>query len=165
LSGVKGIASSGAEVPEANFSYEICFKCHGDKNFVGIAKIARQHPQLNTRLEFDVTSASYHPVEAIGKNTVVPSLISPLTVNSILYCTDCHNSDDSPQVGGSGLDGPHGISSTQGNEINNSHLINFDINIVFPNQLGALMFEDLGTLTGACPLTCHGKEHDNEVYP
>jgi hypothetical protein len=67
-------------------------------------------------------------------------------------CSACHD--------------PHGISSTQGNEINNSHLINFDINIVFPNPDGALTFEDLGTLTGRCFLTCHGKEHDDdEAYP
>jgi len=38
----------------------------------------------------------------------VPSLISPWTVNSVMYCTDCHNSDSGPKAGGSGPNGPHG---------------------------------------------------------
>lgn len=59
---------------------------------------------------------------------------------------------------------PHGISLTQGNEINNSHLINFDTTVVFPNANGELRFEDNGTLTGACWLSCHGSDHDNKSY-
>jgi predicted CXXCH cytochrome family protein len=59
---------------------------------------------------------------------------------------------------------PHGISATQGNSINNSHLINFDITVVQPDSKGRLMFEDLGTYTGRCYLTCHGKEHKPKEY-
>ena len=36
------------------------------------------------------------------------SLISPLTTSSLISCTDCHNSDQSPAAGGSGANGPHG---------------------------------------------------------
>jgi len=51
---------------------------------------------------------------------------------------------------------PHGISGTQGNSTNNSHLINFDISIVQPDpNTGMLKFEDLGSNSGKCYLSCH----------
>lgn len=59
---------------------------------------------------------------------------------------------------------PHGISNTQGNTTNNSHLINFDTSIVFPNQNGQLRFVDQGEQTGSCDLLCHGENHDNFDY-
>jgi predicted CXXCH cytochrome family protein len=60
---------------------------------------------------------------------------------------------------------PHGISSTQGNDINNSNLINFDLTIVSPEaNSGLLEFEDRGVFQGSCTLACHGKEHENEIY-
>ena len=60
---------------------------------------------------------------------------------------------------------PHGISSTQGNSFNNSHLINFDITVVRPDGQGRLQFEDLGRFAGQCFLTCHGEVHSPERYP
>ena len=60
---------------------------------------------------------------------------------------------------------PHGISSTQGNPFNNSHLINFDLRVVRPDAQGRREFEDLGRLSGQCFLNCHGKEHSPEGYP
>ncbi len=64
-------------------------------------------------------------------------------------CSTCHDA--------------HGISSTQGTPTNNAHLINFDITIVHDSQ-GGLRFEDLGTFSGRCFLTCHGAEHNPEEY-
>ncbi|MBW2541015.1 MAG: hypothetical protein JRF15_02910 [Deltaproteobacteria bacterium] len=60
---------------------------------------------------------------------------------------------------------PHGISATQGNATNNSHLINFDISIVDrdPNT-GMLMFEDMGSNHGQCYLSCHGTVHSPAEY-
>lgn len=65
-------------------------------------------------------------------------------------CSACHD--------------PHGISNTQGNPINNSHLINFDLNIVSPNNQGRLQFEDLGRFAGQCYLKCHNEDHDPKKY-
>ena len=53
---------------------------------------------------------------------------------------------------------PHGISSSQGNSTNNSHLINFDLNIVTAGS-GSIRFVDTGTFSGYCMLRCHGKGH------
>lgn len=228
--GVSGISSTGLQVDEANFAYEICFKCHADNNVLSFVDVNRQISQINTRMEFDVTNPSFHPVQGPGQNNNVPSLInSPLNESSQIYCTDCHSNDDGPAAGGLGAAGPHGsmnehllernyttldntpesdfeyalcykchdrdsirgddsfaehdkhirgedtpcsachdphgISSAQGNFINNSHLINFDLNIVSPNGSGLLNFEDLGTEQGRCFLNCHGEDHDPKEYP
>ena len=226
--GVRGISASGLDKAESNFQYEICFKCHADNNVKTFVPITRLNAQINTRLEFDLANPSYHPVEGVGNNPNVPSLIPPLSETSVIYCTDCHSSDMSAASGGPGPDGPHGsiysplleqnyttldnteestfeyalcykchdrdsirsddsfgehdkhvrgddapcsachdphgVSATQGNSINNSHLINFDLNIVSPNSSGLLMFEDLDTFRGQCYLSCHGKDHDPGSY-
>lgn len=65
-------------------------------------------------------------------------------------CSACHDA--------------HGISVTQGNAVNNSHLINFDLTIVQPDSLGRLAYENLGTATGRCFLTCHGVPHEPRTY-
>lgn len=65
-------------------------------------------------------------------------------------CSACHD--------------PHGISNTQGNAINNSNLINFDIDIVSPDAQGRLYFEDQGISKGQCFLSCHGYVHNGSSY-
>jgi predicted CXXCH cytochrome family protein len=222
--GVTGIDSGGIQVDRAQNLYEICFKCHADNNVINALPITRQIDQLNTRLEFDLGNPSFHPVESVGVNPDVPSLLQPFTRTSIISCTDCHNSDDPNLVQGphgssfrfllernyetldftqetsstyalcykchsrssilndesfsehnkhiveentpcSICHDPHGISSTQGNSFNNSHLINFDLTVVRPDGQGRIQFEDLGRLTGQCFLNCHGEEHSPEGYP
>lgn len=78
---------------------------------------------FNTRIEF-TTATSSHPVVSPGtvpaaevpslrtnmvsaNGNVIPS--RPLTANSQIYCTDCHNNDTGVQTvdGGSGPSGPH----------------------------------------------------------
>jgi len=59
---------------------------------------------------------------------------------------------------------PHGISSTQGNAINNSKLINFDTTINKPSSSGQLKFVSNGINKGSCYLTCHGKNHNPLSY-
>ena len=67
-------------------------------------------------------------------------------------CNTCHD--------------PHGISNTQGNSTNNSNLINFRSGIVTAptNPQGLIRFEDTGVKHGSCYLTCHGKNHNPEIY-
>jgi hypothetical protein len=72
-------------------------------------------------------------------------------VDETTPCSACHD--------------PHGINALQGNAMNNSHLINFDLTIVQPNGQGTLEFQDQGRFTGQCSLNCHGEEHIGEGYP
>ena len=59
---------------------------------------------------------------------------------------------------------PHGISATQGNPINNSSLINFDMTVVFPNSAGELYFSAEGPGHNTCSLLCHGNDHRPRGY-
>ncbi len=223
--GVSGIDIAGQQVAQSQDLYQICFKCHADNNVITSFDITRQIDQLNTRLEFDPGNPSFHPVAAPGVNPDVPSLISPLTTNSMIYCTDCHNSDDPAGPQGphgsnfkpllsdnydttdyasesafnyalcykchsrdsilgdesfsehrrhivkerapcSACHDAHGISQTQGNATNNSHLINFDLTIVSRGPMGRLEFVDTGRFSGQCFLSCHRKGHGgNSTYP
>lgn len=236
LTGVRGITINGVESKPALNSYEICFRCHGDSPGQPAPRITRQIAQINTRLEFNTSNPSYHPVAGPGTGLPVPSLIAPLTTASTITCTDCHNSDAGPGAGGSGPNGPHGsryapllerpyatahptqespaaymlcykchsraslaagqsfggehghplhvgvghhheeqapcstchdahgISSTQGNPINNARLINFDISVVKPTPSGVLKFELLSPTSGRCYLVCHGVPHNPLSY-
>jgi hypothetical protein len=193
-----------------------------------VPRTLRQDDLNNLRLRIQPNSPSFHPIAGVGRNGNVPSLISPLTEQSIIDCVDCHNSNQARSAGGSGPEGPHGsafdkllvrnyefldntpesasnyalcygchsrdsilndesfpehdkhirgedtpcnvchdphgITITQGNVTNNSHLINFDTEVVFPNQNGQLRFVDQGDRAGSCDLLCHGEDHDNFSY-
>lgn len=105
---VSGVGITGRAVDDASFMYEVCFKCHGD----GIARprlrTSRQVSQTNTRLEFQLSNPSFHPIAGPRRNPDVVSLIAPLRSGSVITCTDCHNSDNARSAGGSGPNGPHG---------------------------------------------------------
>jgi len=108
LERVRGLDVDGNQVTNIRYQYQLCYRCHADSNDRGTARINRVVVQTNVRREFDPSNASYHPVVAPGRNQNVPSLKSPYTVNSQIYCTDCHNNDQGPGAGGSGPKGPHG---------------------------------------------------------
>lgn len=100
---IGGVTSSGAATSQAQYEYEVCYKCHADNADRPQSRIMRQVTQTNTRLEFEPSNPSFHPVGSPGPETDVPSLLLPLTTQSIINCTDCHHSD-------SGVKGPHGSS-------------------------------------------------------
>ena len=108
LAGVRGVSLAGTAVNPLANQFELCFRCHGDSANRGPARVARVTPQTNTRLEFQASNASFHPIAAAGKNPNGPSLIAPLTTASRIYCTDCHNNNQGPGAGGVGPNGPHG---------------------------------------------------------
>jgi len=103
MQGVSGVTASGAMLRNAQYEYEVCFKCHGDAPDRPPSALTRQITQTNTRLEFDPSGPSFHPVVAPGVNPNVPSLKPPMTVATLIYCTDCHSSDST-----SDAKGPHG---------------------------------------------------------
>lgn len=226
IRGVPGVDTQGNHISSIQYEYELCYKCHADSPDKPGTNIPRQIEQTNVRLEFDLSNPSFHPVEGPGQNSNVPSLISPYTESSIIYCTDCHASsgaqaakgphgsvyfhllkfnyetDDYTQesytayelcyqchdrntiINGMGRfskrvhnkhivreDTPcsachdaHGISSSQGNSTNNTHLINFNVSIVGPTSSGRREFVDKGERSGSCYLKCHGENHNPKSY-
>ena len=105
---VSGVTTTGQRIDHARFTYEICFKCHGDGVSRSRLATSRQVSQTNTRLEFQTSNPSFHPVTGPRRNPDVVSLIAPLRVGSMITCIDCHNSDNARAMGGSGPNGPHG---------------------------------------------------------
>ncbi len=103
ISGVKGVDNSGNPVTRISYQYELCYRCHTETSGMPGSPTTRLMEQNNVRLEFASTNPSFHPIEAAGASSNVPSLISPYTESSIIYCTDCHADD-----GSSSPAGPHG---------------------------------------------------------
>ena len=109
LANLTGVTAAGGVVRPLTKEYELCFRCHADSREKGASLISRQYPENNTRLQFAAGNQSYHPVVTQGKNAIgVPSLLAPWKTSSMMYCTDCHNSDNGPGAGGTGASGPHG---------------------------------------------------------
>jgi len=108
LAGVAGVTPGGTVTRSIQREYELCFRCHGDSAARGVARVSRQAVETNTRRQFNPGNRSFHPLEAVGKNPVTPSLIRPLTPSSLVSCGDCHNNDQGPGNSGKGVSGPHG---------------------------------------------------------
>ena len=133
-----------------------CIDCHNNNSSTGPAGphgsnypflLEREYATLDFTSETEATYAlcyQCHSRASLLSDQSFPH--SRHVVTEQTPCSACHD--------------PHGVSTMQGNFVNNSHLINFDLNIVAPDAQGRLAFEDLGTFTGQCFLSCHGAAHD-----
>jgi predicted CXXCH cytochrome family protein len=101
LGQVTGVSASGAQVVKAQFTYEVCYKCHADQNVMQ-QRISRLIAQPNVRLQFAPSAVSAHPVTVSGKSADVPSLRPGLTTSTTISCTDCHASETGKASGGNG---------------------------------------------------------------
>jgi predicted CXXCH cytochrome family protein len=104
MQGVKGVNASGTVVTQASFQYEVCYSCHGLKEELR-APVVRMDHVANTRLEFDPSNASYHPVVAPSRNPLLSGFQPGFAPSKLILCTDCHSGDNSSRV-----NGPHGSS-------------------------------------------------------
>lgn len=77
--------------------YEICFKCHSSWT-------AQPPGQSDLALLLNPQNRSFHPIEGTGKNANVRpgAFANGWDANRLVYCTDCHSSDDAT------VRGPHG---------------------------------------------------------
>jgi len=108
LKHVRGLSASGRYLEDARFEYEVCLKCHSDRLPVVRETVPRMVSSVNSRRDFRTSNPSFHPVFGRGRNSDVPSLMPPYTEASVITCTDCHDSDNARDRGGSGPNGPHG---------------------------------------------------------
>jgi hypothetical protein len=127
--GVAGISGSdGTTVlnPSVN-QYENCLRCHGTSSgkqslpvfgYLPIWAVSAADP-LNVISQLTLTSTSSHPVMHDRSSAYPqPSLLSYMlnldgrtqgrAMGVRILCTDCHNSDDNREFGGTGPNGPHG---------------------------------------------------------
>jgi predicted CXXCH cytochrome family protein len=124
--GISAVDGVTPLVPAAN-QYETCLRCHGTSTgkqrllAFGYApiRVVAASDSLNVIPEFASTATSSHPVTHPRSSPLAqPSLLvnmvdekgmaSARLVGSQIFCTDCHNSDDNREFGGSGPNGPHG---------------------------------------------------------
>jgi len=131
IKGVSGVDINGSVVSDITNQYELCFKCHGlsGKGPCGGAPTERcstlgstGYDNIRVDAVYNIREkvnpgapglVSYHPLVAndASNNAEVPSLRSDIPMNrttSLMYCTDCHNSDTSLAAGAAGPTGPHG---------------------------------------------------------
>jgi predicted CXXCH cytochrome family protein len=129
-SGIAGI--SGADgvtvlTPAVN-QFENCLRCHGSSTgkttnpaMFGYlpVRIAASADPLNVISEFALTATSSHPVMHDRTSPFLQPSLRPfmLNVDGVtqgrpmgvrVLCSDCHNSDDNREFGGTGASGPHG---------------------------------------------------------
>ncbi len=125
--GVTGIAADGmTTVAPAVNQYENCLRCHGysagkkTNQVFGYTPARAGSDPLNIILQMNSGAKSSHPVmHARSSSLPQPSLLTTMldlsgstahgrSMNTQIFCTDCHNSDDNREFGGSGPTGPHG---------------------------------------------------------
>jgi predicted CXXCH cytochrome family protein len=126
---VKGISSTDGKtvVSPAVNQYENCLRCHGSSTgkrtsinfgYTPARAVVASDP-MNVVPEFNILATSSHPVFQDRRSMLPqPSLrtnqlnLDGKTLGHIMgtriLCTDCHNSDDNREFGGTGPSGPHG---------------------------------------------------------
>ncbi len=107
--------------------YETCLRCHGTspgKQTLAVygyapARTSNGGDALNVIMQFGVTASSSHPVMHESKSPLPQPSLRKFMLNldghtqgramtSRILCSDCHNSDDNREFGGTGPNGPHG---------------------------------------------------------
>jgi predicted CXXCH cytochrome family protein len=127
ISGVDGVTVLNPSVNQ----YENCLRCHGSSTgkvvnptfgYLPVRAVAAGDP-LNMIPQFALTSSSSHPVMHDRMSALAqPSLLANMlnidgvtqgrAMGARILCTDCHNSDDNREFGGTGASGPHGSKYT-----------------------------------------------------
>jgi predicted CXXCH cytochrome family protein len=130
-------ASDGTTVLDPAINQdENCLRCHGASSGKQVLPIYGYFPiravsagdPLNVIPQFAITAASSHPVlHARSSGLPQPSLMQNMAnldgiivagngqgraMGTQILCTDCHNSDDNREFGGTGPNGPHGSKWT-----------------------------------------------------
>ena len=126
IAGISAADGLTVLTPAVN-QYENCLRCHGISSGKTVNPIYGYLPSrvisagdpLNLIPQFSVSATSSHPVMHTRSSTLPqPSLLTNMmnlngttqgrSMGNQLLCTDCHNSDDNREFGGTGPNGPHG---------------------------------------------------------
>jgi hypothetical protein len=98
LTGISGVAASTplAWKNPIGYEYELCLKCHS--SYTQLLSYSKEsYKKTDKAAEFDPSTASYHPVEAPGKNTtaglnnsLAGGTLWQFTTASTIRCVNCH---------------------------------------------------------------------------
>ena len=126
VAGISATDGISALTPAVN-QYENCLRCHGSSagkqvlpiyGYAPVRAVSAGDP-LNLIPQFSIASTSSHPVmHPRASSLLQPSLLLNMlnldgttqgrAMGTQILCTDCHNSDDNREFGGTGPNGPHG---------------------------------------------------------
>jgi len=128
--GVSGILASDGITPivPAQDQYENCLRCHGastgkpktsKSGYLPVRYMRTPADPNNVIPQFAASASSSHPVTHTSNSPYPqPSLLTYMSkldgisqgraMGNQIFCTDCHNSDDNREFGGTGPSGPHG---------------------------------------------------------
>ena len=155
VAGISASDGTGVLTPAVN-QYENCLRCHGTSSGKQVLPIYGYFPvravsagdPLNLVPQFALTATSSHPVMHTRSSPwPQPSLLANMVnldgitvgraMGTQVFCTDCHNSDDNRESGGTGANGPHGSRWThileRRYEFSQTTLPGGLINNLFPN--------------------------------
>jgi hypothetical protein len=128
--GVTGVSLDGSAKKLATLQYENCLRCHSEsvgKQALPVfgylpARALFPGDTLNVRLQMGTSALSAHPVMKDARGGSQPSLLDAMLdlsgqvktrpMGTRLLCTDCHNSDNNREFGGTGPNGPHGSKNS-----------------------------------------------------
>lgn len=124
---VAGVGSDGSALTgAATKQFENCLRCHGNSSGKQVLAMYGYLPSraafagdpLNLIPQFGDTALSTHPVMRDATLQSQPSLRPAMldlagqsqtrAMGTRIFCTDCHNSDNNREFGGTGPNGPHG---------------------------------------------------------
>jgi len=128
--GISATDGTTALTPAVN-QFETCLRCHGSSIGKQTLTVFGYLPLravlgsdgLNLLSQMNTTAASSHPVmhdrnSALGQPSLLGFMLNQdgktqgRAMGTRIYCTDCHNSDDNREFGGTGPNGPHGSKWT-----------------------------------------------------
>ena len=128
--GISSTDGTTVLTPAVN-QFENCLRCHGNstgKQSLAIfgylpARAVPGADPLNLIPQMTATATSSHPVMHDRSSALAqPSLLGYMlqldgktqgrAMGTRVFCTDCHNSDDNREFGGTGPNGPHGSKWT-----------------------------------------------------
>jgi cytochrome c553 len=112
----------------AQNQFETCLRCHGARSIkignttrygYSPVRLASAGDPLNMIPQFSATAASSHPVfhprsSLLPQPSLLPNMwnlngsTQGRAMGVQIFCSDCHNSDDNREFGGTGPSGPHG---------------------------------------------------------
>jgi predicted CXXCH cytochrome family protein len=172
VAGISATDGTTVLTPAVN-QYENCLRCHGTSSgkqvltiygYFANRAVAAGDP-LNLVPQFAATSTSSHPVfHARSSGLPQPSLRANMlnldgvtqgrSMGTQIFCTDCHNSDDNREFGGTGSNGPHGSRWT--------HILEREYEFTQAVTPGALVtnLNPTPNLTGTGPYALCAKCHD-----
>ena len=135
-----------------------CSDCHNNNAGPGAGGTGPNGPHASTNL------ALLERPHALNATPTAGDICYKCHSQSVITREAPHNRSEHLRYGCKACHDPHGISSTQGNTLYNSRLINLSTTDNTPVGTGAAAKLYVDTAARRCYLVCHGESHNGRSY-